>query len=546
MNSGLQNIGGLAHCVQQNVRQVRLGLRATFWTMLLALAFVQDSFPEPPPGPDFVSQGLAAIQTGDFQVADDNFRDAVQSSGPSAYHAIGIAEAAMPGRELRAVCWLAAYLAVQPNGPDAAETRATITQLMTRRREKTLQIIQEFADHIPPPPVPRGTAITNPYLQAPHWDNGPTQAQEAHEYVLRGLAGRWVGTGDYDATRRVMGMMGKIGWYGPKSDACTTLVRAECDEAARRFAAGDTDGAARLLADAQKDASMKFHGIYSDPDRPYGIAMAQLRMARELVAKGKFDDARRFITMTSDTSDGQVNDDTRGSIATTMIILARAQLKAGDREGARATLTDAARIASTITKTGSPLKFETLRDVADAEIDAGDLDGARAALTAAVPLVVIYNDPDHSRLDIVTGQLKAGDKDGAQKTAALMTDPALKTKALAEIASPPTPPKPGDQPPPRLLPSQYLALSAGQPPHSTVDAAQWMSLLELNLDAPCFTAFSDDADPVDIVRAIQQEPVRQVRQAPMPDLAGVLELVSNRMIAAQIVVDRQLKNQLGP
>ena len=49
-------------------------------------------------------------------------------------------------------------------------------------------------------------------------------------------------------------MLGKIGWNGAKSDACTTLVRAECDEAARRFAAGDTDGAAHLLADAQKDA----------------------------------------------------------------------------------------------------------------------------------------------------------------------------------------------------------------------------------------------------------------------------------------------------
>ncbi len=548
MNSELRNVRALAHSVQRNVHQVPLGLRAAFWTALLALAFAQDSFSEPTPGPDLVSQGLAAVQTGDFQAADDDFRDAVQSSGPGAYHAVGSAEAAIPGRELRAVCWLAAYLAVQPEGPDAAETRAIITRLMTRHREKTLQRIQEFADHGPPSPASRGTAISNPYLQAPQWDNGPTRAQEAHEQVLRGFAGRWVETGDYDAVRRVMDMMGKIGWYVPVSDACTYLVRAECDEAARRFAAGDTEDAARLLADAQKDASMKFAGIYSDPERPYGIAMAQLQMARELVAKGKFDDARHFIEMTSDEPDGRINDDTRGSIATTKIVLARAQLKAGDREGARATLTDAARIAFTVTKTGSPLKLETLRDVANAQIDAGDLEDARAALTAAVPLVVIYNDPDHARLNIVTDQLKAGDKDGAQKTAALMTDPALKAKALAEIDSPPKPPKPGD-PPPLVppLPSQYLARPSGQPPpRPAVDAARWMSLLELDLDAPCFTAFSDDADPIDIARAIQQEPVRQARPAPTPDLPGALELVSNRMIAAQIVVSRQLKNQFDP
>ena len=333
MNSGFHNFSGLAYFMQQNVYQARFSICAAFWTAFLALAFARDSFPVPPSGPDLVSQGIAAVQAGDFQTADDDFREAVQSSGPNAYHAIGTAEAAIPGRELRAVCWLAAYLAVQPNGPDAAETRATIAQLMARRCDKTLQLIQEFADECPPPPAPRGTKITDPYRQKAHWDNGPTQAQEAHEERLRGFSGRWVQAADFDAARRIIGMLGKIGWNGAKSDACTTLVRGECNEAVRRFAAGDTDGAAHLLADAQKDASMKFPGIYPDRDRPYGIAMAQLRMARELVAKGKFDDARHFITTTSDNPDGQVNDDTRGSIATTMIVLARAQLKAGDREG---------------------------------------------------------------------------------------------------------------------------------------------------------------------------------------------------------------------
>jgi hypothetical protein len=274
--------------------------------------------------------------------------------------------------------------------------------------------------------------------------------------------------------------------------------------------------------------------------------MAQLQIARELVARGKFDDARHFIAMTSDNPDNATNDESQGSIATTKIVLARAQLKAGDREGARATLTGAAQIAFAITKPGSPLKLQTLLDLADAEADSGDLEDARTALTASVPLVVIYNDPDHSRLDIVMAQIKAGDKDGAQKTAALMTDATLKSKALQAIATPLAPPKPRDQPPFPPLPSQYLAIPTGEPPHTPVDAAQWMSLLELNLDAPCFTAFSDDADAVDIARAIQREPVRLVQGAPVPDSPGSLELVSRRMIAAQIVVERLLKNQFGP
>jgi len=533
--------------MQRNASPIHFRLRTVIGAALLGLVLGQQACTEATPQAKLIAQGMAAVRSGDYQSADDDFRDAVERSGPGAYREIGAAEAASSGRELRAVCWFAAYLAAEPQAPDAAQTRETIAQLMKQRREKTLQLIQRFAELGPPPPVPPGAAITNPYLQAPNWDNGPTRAQEAHEDVLRDLAYRWDTIGDFDAARRVTGMMGAIGWVGSKSDACTTLVRAESDEAVRRYEAGDIDGSARLLADAEKDDATTFPGIYPDEDRPYGIAMAQLRIARDLAAKGKFDEARQLIATTTDNPENETNEETKGSIATTKIVLARAQLKAGDGEGARATLVDAARIALTINKPGEALKLETLRDLADAETEAGDLDGARAALTAAVPLVVIYNDVDHARLEIVTAQLKAGDKDGAQKTAARMTDPDLKAKARQEIATPPAPPKPGDQSPFPPFPSQYLAaMPPGEPPHNVVEVAQWMNLLELNLDAPCFTAFPYDSDVIAIAQAIQQEPVRRDRQAPVPDLPTALEIVSRRMIAAQMVVERLRKTQFGP
>jgi hypothetical protein len=500
------------------------------------LATSSHVFSEPPPQ---VARGLDALAKGDYQTADDDFRDAVQSSGPEAYHAIGTAEAAIPGRELHAMCWLAAYLAAEPHAANAAEVRAAIAALEAKRREKTFLLLQCLANA----PV----TSANPAENRPQWDNGPTRAEDARDETMRNLASSWDATGDFDTGRRIVGI---IHWEGAKSDALTALVRAECDEASRRFEAGDSEASARLLAAAEKDNGTVFVTLAPDPksERTYAINMARLEMARDLIAAGKLDQARHFVAIVANGMENDNNADTVASIATAEIVLARAEIKAGDKSGARATLVDAARFTQAIKQNGSPLQLQTLLDLADAQTEASDLAGARASLTTALPLVVIYNDPDHSRLDVVKAQLKAGDKDGAQKTVALMTDPALKARALQAIAAPPSPsPNPGDQPdltPP--LPSQYLALPRGEPPHPAVTAAQWLSLIELNLDAPCFTAFRDESDPAAVANAIEQEPVRLAHHAGALNSVESLELVSRRMVEAQVTVDRLLELQFHP
>jgi hypothetical protein len=482
-----------------------------------------------------IKQGLASLEKSDFQSADDHFRAAVSMSGPTAYREIGQAEAAIPGRELRAICWLAAYLAESPSAPDTKKIRATISALDARRREKNLLVIQCLA----------GAPITspNPDDLTPQWNDGPSRAQEARDNVLGELVYRLANLHDFTGARQVIKL---IHFPGSQSDAYTTLVRAESGEAARLYETGDAATSLDLLTNAQKDSVLTFPGIAMDWDRTYSVAMAQLQIARAAIRRQNFDEARHFIQLAGADDIDRQNADTQASIATTEIIVARAQLKSGDKKGAQKTLADAAKIAFIVKPTGAPLKYQTLRDLADAEIQASDLADARAALTAAVPLVVIYSDPDDSRLDLVKAQLLAGDKVGAQQTADLMKDAALKAKALAAIASHPAPPKPGDIQNAPPLPSQYLALDPGETPRELVTADTWMSLLKLNLDAPCFTAFRDENDVAAIADAIQHEPVRLARHAPELATLPALELVSRRMIDAQVAVDTLLNNQFSP
>ena len=505
----------------------------------LALPILSPALHAAPPDP--ARQGLTAIDARDYQQADACFADAADKAGPVAYDIIGEAEAAIPGRELRAISWLSAYLAANPNSPNAAKTKAVIDALDARRRQKTLDLILRFAnaeaeknreDNI------KAAATGGPIRE---WTNGPTHAEEARDKVLQSLAYRWEQIPDFDAARLVINMML---WDGTKTDAITTLVTAESDEAAKRFAAGDVDGSAKLLAAAQKDMASSPR---VDAFAGYRVAVTELQDARVLIGSGKLDEARPFIAAASGITVGQDWEaETMGAVATMDIVLARAQIKSGDVAGAKATLAGVTKLATTINHPGSPLKYTLLRDLADAQTDAGDLAGARQSLSTAAPLASIYNDADRSRLEVVDAQIKIGDFDGAKATVGLMKDAVYIAKAQREMATPPKPAKPGDPMP--LLPpftSRDLAMAPALPPRPIVTATQWIALLELDLDAPCFTAFHDDSDCDAIASEIEKEPVRLARGV-SPHPVDSLEIVTRRMVDAQVDVDKLLKAQFGP
>lgn len=344
-----------------------------------------------------VNQGLAATQQQDYAQANQCFQTARQEA-PAAdvYASIGQAEAKIPGRELRAICWLSAYLAAKPTAPDAAAVKQQVDSLQAKNRAKILALIQlteETAQQMP--------------------------ADEDRDHALQSVAILWESWDDYARAQKIIDL---INGMGPKSDALSTLATAFAEKAGKQFEAGDAAGSQESLASAQK--AIDQIPWPADKSYPrYRIAMTYLVIARQQVRTGDFAGAKASMVTAQQTSDGLEDSDhshSESSIATTEIGLGRAQLKSGDVAGARETFALALKIGDLVQRPNE--KYELLMDMADAQMKAGDLTGARASLIAALPLVTIYNDAGHARMEIARAQVKAGDLVAAQKTADLIVE----------------------------------------------------------------------------------------------------------------------------
>jgi hypothetical protein len=86
--------------------------------------------------------GLESAQNGDWKTAIGHFEQARVSApySPSVFLNLGICESMIPGRELRAACWLQAYLAAAPSSANAADVKQQIVELKGRAvsRERVL------------------------------------------------------------------------------------------------------------------------------------------------------------------------------------------------------------------------------------------------------------------------------------------------------------------------------------------------------------------------------------------------------------------------
>jgi tetratricopeptide (TPR) repeat protein len=111
--------------------------------LFLVLALTRLPAALPPDAQAALDQGLSAAKLQQWTVAIRNFNQARAAApdAPEPLFNLGLAESQIKGRELRAICWFEAYLALTPNAANAAAVRKQIADLEIRVEGNADQMI---------------------------------------------------------------------------------------------------------------------------------------------------------------------------------------------------------------------------------------------------------------------------------------------------------------------------------------------------------------------------------------------------------------------
>jgi len=117
--------------------------------------------PLPPAAQDALQKGTLAAEQKQWDLAL-NFFGQARTLAPGAAEPLfdlGLAEANMPGRSLRAICWFRAYLALAPDAPNAHAVRDQLDKLEVSAdggAYDILKVLKQLATQVPP-----GSAYAN-------------------------------------------------------------------------------------------------------------------------------------------------------------------------------------------------------------------------------------------------------------------------------------------------------------------------------------------------------------------------------------------------
>lgn len=125
---------------------------------LAAIAFA--AFPTssraavPPEAQPAFNKGVLAAQQQEWDVAFKSFMDAHKffRASPEINYNLGLTESKIPGRELRAIAWLAAYLAADPQAPNASAVKAEIRALLIKNEgnnDRIVEVARQAAEQVP-------------------------------------------------------------------------------------------------------------------------------------------------------------------------------------------------------------------------------------------------------------------------------------------------------------------------------------------------------------------------------------------------------------
>jgi hypothetical protein len=108
----------------------------------------------PPAAQELFDKGLIAARIPDYPQAIGNFEEARKVAGdaPVLLYNLGLAESKIPGRELRAIAWFGAYLAVNPNAPNRTAIKDQIDALDVKTQinvEHLIDTLKEMLAKLP-------------------------------------------------------------------------------------------------------------------------------------------------------------------------------------------------------------------------------------------------------------------------------------------------------------------------------------------------------------------------------------------------------------
>ncbi|MCU1287429.1 MAG: hypothetical protein JWO13_3779 [Acidobacteriales bacterium] len=108
----------------------------------------------PPAAQEALNKGILAARVPDYLLALRYFEDArkLAPEAPVVFLNMGVAESKMPGRELRAIAWFAAYLAASPDAANAPAVKSQIDVLHVKSQSnlsRLIKSVQGVVDQIP-------------------------------------------------------------------------------------------------------------------------------------------------------------------------------------------------------------------------------------------------------------------------------------------------------------------------------------------------------------------------------------------------------------
>lgn len=357
---------------------MRLSIAALVVTLATATAVAAKPVPAPRGPLDplplkaqvSLDAGIDAAKAGDYPRALQLFDSAASDAGGEAavlFINRGLVESRMPGRELRAIAWLSAYLGVVPDAPNAAAVKASIKDL--RRRADANMVVLAKA-------LVEAARVT---------------ASNYHIGQAKGHLGRALLKADDVAGAKALA-------DGLKEyDAAQNFLRLEVAEVLARN--GDTAGARLEVAavEASSAATNTFMTFLKSVAR---VAGAQAQAGDAAGARQTLGLSRLILPKYDNDPEGR--SEVHG-------VLARAQIAFGDREGARASVTQCLIDA----QKGSSLRIYRITDGGIIQAEAGDLEAARATAAALVGEEV---QRAYVLMAIAREQVKAGDLAGARTT----------------------------------------------------------------------------------------------------------------------------------